>query len=319
MVEVMCYFLHHVITPNLDMRIKYQFVALAWSWWLASGAMAQESPTLRKISETGVISLGFRDNSLPFSFLDKQQRPIGYSIDLCLRVVDAIKTRLKLPGLEIMFRPVNPANRISFMVNNIVDLECGSTTNTAERQKDVAFSLTTFVASSSLVSKHADPVPTLKDLQRRTVVSTAGTTGIKSLAELNQAQRLDMRIISGMDHEESFRLLASDRAAAFAMDDVLLHGLVARARNPADYLIVNTDLSLEPYGLVLRKNDPEFKKVVDEALAELFKSGEIPQIYRKWIWAQIPSNKHPLQMPMSRALRTAIAFPTDSSDAAAYR
>lgn len=301
------------------MRITVQLVVYAWSWWLATGAMAQESPTLRKISETGVVSLGFRDNSLPFSYLDKQQRPIGYSIDLCLRVVDAIKTRLKLPGLEVMFRPVNPANRISFVVNDIVDLECGSTTNTIERQKEVAFSLTTFVAGSSLVSKKADPVQTLKDLHGRTVVSTAGTTCIKTLAELNQAQRLDMRIISGMDHEESFRLLEFDRAAAFAMDDVLVHGLVARARNPADFVIHNTDLSLEPYGLVLRKNDPEFKKVVDEALVQLFKSGEIQQIYRKWFLSPIPPNKIMLQMPMNRALRKAISSPTDSADVADYR
>jgi glutamate/aspartate transport system substrate-binding protein len=301
------------------MRIERQLFVFAWALLLAFGAVAQESPTLRKISETGVISLGFRDNSLPFSYLDKQQRPIGYSIELCLLVVDAIKARLKLPGLEVMFRPVTSANRISFVVNDIVDLECGSTTNTLERQKEVAFSVTTFVASSSVVSKKSDPILSLKDLQRRTVVSTAGTTCIKTLAQANQAQRLDMRIISGMDHEESFRLLEFDRAAAFAMDDVLVHGLVARSRNPADYVIYNTELSLEPYGIVVRKNDPEFKKVVDAALIDLFKYGQIHQIYRKWFLTQIPPNKIKLQLPMSKGLKKAIAFPTDSADPADYR
>lgn len=301
------------------MRIERQLFVFAWALMLACGAAAQESPTLRKISETGVISLGFRDNSLPFSYLDKHQRPIGYSIELCLLVVDAIKTRLKLPGLEVMFRPVTSANRISFVVNDIVDLECGSTTNTLERQKEVAFSVTTFVASSSLVSKKSDPIVNLKDLHRRTVVSTAGTTCIKTLAQANQAQRLDMRIISGMDHEESFRLVEFDRAAAFAMDDVLVHGLVARSRHPADYVIHNTDLSLEPYGIVVRKNDPEFKKVVDAALVDLFKYGEINRIYRKWFLSQIPPNKITLQMPMSKELKKAIAFPTDSADPADYR
>jgi glutamate/aspartate transport system substrate-binding protein len=287
--------------------------------WLAGGAVAQQSPTLRKISETGVISLGFRDNSLPFSFLDKQQRPIGYSIDLCLQVVEAIKIKLKLPGLEIMFRPVTSANRLSFVVNDIVDLECGSTTNTLERQSEVAFSVTTFVASSSLVSKKSDPVSSLKDLQGRTVVSTAGTTCIRALATSNKTQRLNMRIVSGMDHEESFRFLEFDRAAAFAMDDVLVHGLVARTRNPGEYVIHNTDLSLEPYGIVVRKHDPEFKKVVDDALVDLFKFGEINQIYRKWFLSEIAPNKVLLQMPMSRGLKKAIAFPTDSPDPAAYR
>lgn len=292
---------------------------LAGTMALASQALAQESATLRKIKETGIISIGFRDASIPFSYLDKQQRPIGYSIDLCNRVVDAIKNKLKLPGLEVMLRPVTSANRTAFLVNDIIDLECGSTTNNIERQKDVAYSVTTFVASGSLVAKKSSALQSLQELKGMTVASTAGTTTIKALMDANRAHRLEMRIVYGKDHAESFHLVETDRAAAFVMDDVLLHGLVALARDPAAYAIYSTDLSVEPYGLLLRKNDPEFKKIVDEALIELFRSGEIHQIYRKWFLSPIAPTRITLQLPMSAALRKAIAAPTDSGDPAAYR
>ena len=286
---------------------------------IASTAHARESPTLRKIQETGVITVGFRDKSIPFSFLDKQQRPIGYSIDLCQRVVDAIRVKMKLPGLEVLMRPVTSANRISFVVNDIIDLECGSTTNTAERKKDVAFSVTTFVASGSLVSKRSRDIHSLQELRGHTVVSTAGTTYVKGLAESNRKLDLGMSIIAGKGHADSFQLVETDRAAAFAMDDVLLHGLVANTRNPAEYVIYNSELSVEPYGIVLRKDDPEFKRIVDEALSALFRSGDINNIYRKWFLSPIPPNKAELHLPMSNALRKAISFPTDSSDPAQYR
>ncbi|MES2899949.1 MAG: amino acid ABC transporter substrate-binding protein [Pseudomonadota bacterium] len=286
---------------------------------MVTSAHAQHSPTLRKIQETGVITIGFRDKSIPFSFLDRQQRPIGYSIDLCQRVVDAIRVKMNLPGLEVLMRPVTSANRISFVVNDIIDLECGSTTNTAERKKDVAFSVTTFVASGSLVSKRARDIHSLQELRGHTVVSTAGTTYVKGLAESNRKLGLGMSIIAGKGHADSFQLVETDRAAAFAMDDVLLHGLVANTRNPADYVIYNSELSVEPYGIVLRKDDPEFKRIVDEALAALFRSGDINTIYRKWFLSPIPPNRAELHLPMSNALRKAISFPTDSSDPARYR
>jgi len=278
---------------------------------LATHGSAQESPTLRKIAETGVISIGFRDKSIPFSYLDKHQRPTGYSIELCYRIVDAIRTRLKEPGLEVMLRPVTSANRSAFMVNGIVDLECGSTTNTLERQRELAFSVTTFVAATSLVAKKTAGIDSLHALKGSTVVSTAGTTAIKALGETAHAQRLDLHIIPGRDHAEAFSMVEADRAVAFVMDDVLLHGLVAAAKDPGIYAIVATDLPVQPYGIVVRKNDPEFKKLVDEAIVALFRSGEVHQIYRKWF--------APLQLPMSPALKKAIAAPTDSGDPVAYR
>lgn len=301
------------------MRMRKLLLLLFGMTALAGTAAAQESPTLRKIKETGVITLGFRDKSIPFSYLDKQQRPIGYSMDLCNLVVESLKLRLKLPALEVMLRPVTAANRVSFLVNDIIDLECGSTSNTIERQKDVAYSVTTFVASASLVSKKANNIQSLQQLRERTVVSTAGTTTIKALVDMNRVQGLDMRILAGKDHADSFLLVETDRAAAFAMDNGLLHGQVASAPNPADYVIVNTELAVEPYGIVLRKNDPEFKKIVDEAIIEVFRSGEIQQIYRKWFLAPIAPNRITLQLPMSNALKRVIAVPTDSGVPADYR
>lgn len=302
-----------------EIRMNKLLFSIAWMVVLASSAMAQESATLRKIKETGIITIGFRDKSIPFSYLDKQQRPIGYSIDLCDRIVAAIKTRLKLPGLEVMQRPVTSANRIAFIVNDIIDLECGSTSNTVDRQKEVAFSVTTFVSASSLLSKKMHNFQTLQDLKGHTVASTAGTTTLRSLAEWNRKRSLDMRIIVGKDHADAFQLVETDRADAFAMDDVLLHGLAASARHPADYVIHNFDLSVEPYGMVVRKNDPEFKQLVDESIVELFKSGEINQLYRKWFQTPIPPNQIQLQLPMSAKLKRAIATPTDSGNPADYR
>lgn len=294
-------------------------IALCWFASLANDAVAQESPTLRKIKETGIITIGFREKSIPFSYLDRQQRPIGYSLDICHRVVDGVKNKLKLPALEVLFRPVTAANRNSFVINDIVDLECGSTTNTIERQKDVAFSVTTFVSYVSIVSKKSSGLRTVQDLRGQTVVYTAGTTTINVLMEANRTRGLDLRTIAGKDHADSFSLLETDRAAAFVMDDILLRGLVADTRNPADYVIRDSGLSVEPYAIMIRKNDPAFKKVVDDAIVDLFKSGDINQIYRKWFLTPIPSSKVPLQLQMSPILKRVIANPTDSGDLADYR
>lgn len=292
-------------------RITQLLLSVASVVALTAPCAAQESPTLRKIAETGVISIGFRDNSIPFSFLDKQQRPTGYSMELCTHVVDAIRTRLNAPDIEVVLRPVNAATRTAFVVNHIIDLECGSTTNTLERQKEVAFSVTTFVASVSLVSKKAAQINALQDLKGMTVASTAGTTTIKGLEESNRAHRYGMRLITRKDHADAFALVETDRAAAFVMDDVLLYGLVAAAKDPAAFAIAGCDLPVQPYGIVMRKDDPAFKKVVDDAIVELFKTGAIFQIYRKWF--------EPMHLPMSPVLRRAIASPTDSGDPAHYR
>lgn len=282
-------------------------------------ALARESWTLKKIRETGVISLGYREASIPFSYLDDKQRPIGYSMDICHRVVEAVRERLKLRHIEVRFTPVTSANRTPLMVNDIVDLECGTTTNTLERQNSVGFAVTTFVAASRLVSKKAANIRSADDLKGRSVVTTAGTTSMDILQELNRKRGLDMYILAATDHAESFRMVETDRAYAFAMDDILLYGLVANARHPDDFEISEHALSVEPYALMLRKDDTAFKKVVDDAIVGLFRSGEIETIYRKWFQSPIPPKGINLRVPMSSALRKVIATPTDSGDPARYR
>lgn len=287
---------------------------------LACGAaLAQEqSPTLRKIREAGVVSIGYRDTSVPFSYLDDRQRPIGYSIAICDRIVEAVRLRLALPQLERRFVPVNSATRIPLVANGSVDLECGVTTNNVERQKHVAFSITIFVTASRLASKKATPITRVEDLRGKAVVSTVGTTSIKHLQELNTRRGLDVSILASKDDVEAFAMVEKNRAAAFAMDDVLLRGTIAVSRQPDDYVISEEALSVEPYGVMLRKGDPAFKRLVDETITALFRSGEIYNVYRAWFQSPIPPRGVVLDLPMHPALRRAIEQPTDSGDPAVY-
>ncbi len=301
------------------MRLSSFLIACFGIIVLTCDAHAQESLTLKKIKETGIITLGFRDGSMPFSYLDDKQRPIGYSIDLCYYVVDAVKEKLKLQNLEVKLSPVRSANRIPFLTNDIIDLECGTTTNTLERQKLVGFTVTTFVANSGIVSKKALDIRSVNDMRNQAVVSTAGSTHLKILADINRSQDLDMLVLAGKDNVEAFQMVETDRVAAFVMDDVLLHALVASSRSPSDYVISNSGLSVEPYGIGVRKTDPEFKRLADEAIIKLFNSGEINRIYQKWFQSPIPPKQINLKMPMSAALKKVIARPTDSGLAADYK
>src|SRR5688572_4541775 len=231
--------------------------AMAW-------AATTESLTLKKIKETGVLSLGFRESSIPFSYLDDRQQPIGYSMDLCMRVAESIKRRLGLAHLQVKLTRVTSATRLPMIANHMIDLECGTTTNNAERQKQVAFTVTTFVAHSRLASLRSKPMHTLEDLRGRVVVSTAGTTSVAMLVEMNHKLGLDLTLLAGKDHVQSFRKLETRHAEAFAMDDVLLHGLIATSKDPSAYVISTEALSVEPYGIALRRDDPVFKKIVDD-------------------------------------------------------
>ena len=288
---------------------------LAWP----AGAGATESLTLKRIAETGVISIGVRDASVPFSYLDERQRPVGYTMDICMHIVEAVKRRLKLPDLTVKLTPVTSATRIPMLLNLAVDMECGSTTNTAERQETVAFLTTTFIASSRLLSKQSARIDNVEDLRGQAVTSTAGTTSMRHLVALNAARGLQMRILAGRDHAESFRLVDTDRAVAFAMDDVLLYSLAAMTKRPGAYHISTEALSVEPYGIVVRKNDPEFKRLGDEVIVGLFNSGEIGRIYQRWFQSPIPPRQINLKLPMSAPLMKAIVQPTDSGDPAHYR
>lgn len=295
--------------------------ALVLPWlviMLASNAWGQGSATLNKVEQTGIITLGYRVGSVPFSYLDERLNPIGYSMDLCYRIVDAVKTRLKLRHLQVKLIPVTSATRIPMVVNGTVDLECGVTTNTLERQKSESFSVTTFVAVSRLLAKKSSDIQSLSDLQGKSVASTVGTTSIRLLHEVNQSQKLDMKILAGLDDTDSFQMVQTDRAVAYVMDDVLLRSLVAGAKNPADFSIASESLSIEPYGIGMIKGDAVFKQLADDVLIGLFRSGEIHTIYNKWFLSPVPPKGINLQLPMSAALKRAIASPSDSGDPKHY-
>jgi len=285
---------------------------------VAMPAAAQEG-TLKKIKDSGSITIGHRDASLPFSYYDDKQQPIGYSMDLCARIVDAVKAELKMPNLKTNYQLVTSANRIPLMANGTIDLECGSTTNNLARQKEVSFTITHFVTANRWVAKKSANLNKLADLKGKTVVSTAGTTNIKQITELNGQQNLGLNIISANGHPEAFQMVETGRAVAFVMDDILLAGLAAQSRNPGEYAISPEALSVEPYGIMLRKDDPAFKKVVDNAMINTYKSGAINAIYEKWFQKPVPPKNVNLNLPMSDAFKKVVAKPTDSGDPKDYQ
>ncbi len=285
---------------------------------LAASAAAQEG-TLKKIKDGGSITIGHRDASVPFSYYDDKQQPVGYAVDLCLRIVDAVKSELRMPRIDVKYQLVTSANRIPLMANGTIDLECGSTTNNLERQKQVWFTITHFVTANRWVAKKASNIRALPDLKGKTIVSTAGTTNIKQITEINAAQNLGMNIISANGHAEAFQMVETGRAVAFVMDDILLYSLAAQSRSPGDYAISPEALSVEPYGIMLRKDDVAFKKVVDSAMIQTYKSGAIDAIYGKWFLKPIPPKGLNLNVPMSEPFKKVIANPTDSGDPAAYK
>ncbi len=285
---------------------------------VALPAAAQEG-TLKKIKDSGAITIGHRDASLPFSYYDDKQKPIGYAMDLCAKIVDAVKAELKMPNLKTNYQLVTSANRIPLMANGTIDLECGSTTNNVARQEQVWFAMTHFVTANRWVSKKSAKLKSLQDLKGKTVVSTAGTTNIKQITEINAAQNLGINIISANGHPEAFQMVETGRAVAFVMDDILLAGLVAQSRSPKDYEISSVALSLpEPYGIMLRKDDKAFKEVADKALSQVYKSGEINAIYSKWFQKPVPPKDINLELPMSPALKKMMSNPTSSGDPKAY-
>ena len=297
--------------------MKY-LIALLAALAVALPAMAQEG-TLKKIKDAGSITIGHRDASVPFSYYDDKQQPVGYAVDLCMRIVNAVKSNLKMPKLDVKYQLVTSANRIPLMANGTIDLECGSTTNNLERQKTVWFTITHFVTANRWAAKKSAKLNKLADLKGKTIVSTAGTTNIKGMTEINAAQNLGMNILSANGHSESFQMVETGRAVAFAMDDILLYSLVAQARSPKDYAISAEATSVEPYGIMLRKDDVAFKKVVDAAMVNTYKSGAINAIYGKWFQKPVPPKNINLNVPMSAQFKKVVANPTDSGDPAVYK
>jgi glutamate/aspartate transport system substrate-binding protein len=272
-------------------------------------AAAQDSVTLKRIKDKKAIVLGVREASVPFSYLDDKKQYIGYSVDLCMKIVDAVKAELKMPDLKVSLVTVVPSARVQMVMNGDVDLECGSTTNSVERQKMVAFVVTTFFTGTRMLVKTASKIKDYKDLKGKPVVVTSGTTNERAIKNYNLDESLNMRFIHVKDHNEALAALDNGSAAAFPMDDVLLYSMRASAKNPADYAVVGDFLTDEPYGIMIRKDDAPFKKLADGAVTALFKNGDINKIYARWFESPIPPKNINLNMPMNSAQKKNIRSP----------
>jgi glutamate/aspartate transport system substrate-binding protein len=279
---------------------------------LAVPAFAQEAGTLKKLKDNGSITLGIRESSYPLSYLDEKQQPIGYHIDICNRIVDAVKAKLKLPALKVQHQAVTSQNRIPLVANGTVDLECGSTTNNEARQKQVAFAPTTFVTNVRMAVKKSSGIQSLGQLGGKPVATTTGTTSVQLMRAHEKGKGIDFKEVYGKDHADSFLMLETDRAVAFVMDDNLLAGLIATSKAPNAYAIVGEVLSIEPIAIMLRRGDPEFKKLVDDTVKGLMKSGEINKLYARWFMAPIPPKQVNLNFPISELLKFLIDAPSDA-------
>jgi len=286
------------------------FVAAVTCLSIIGAAHAQEASTLAKIKASGAITFGYREASFGFSYLDGGAKPVGYSIDICKRIVEAIKTELKLPAVEIKYQAVTSANRIPLVQNGTVDIECGSTTNLVERQKLVAFSPDIFRYNVRTLVKTDSGIKSIADLQGKTVVTTAGTTSFRLLREADKGRSLEVTQLAGKDHTDSFLLVESGRAQAFVLDDILLAGQIANARNPKDFAIVGESLRTENQSLMFRKDDPEFKAVVDRVVGGMMKSGEMEKLYNRWFMSPIPPKNININYPLNAETKDAFANPS---------
>jgi glutamate/aspartate transport system substrate-binding protein len=281
----------------------------------SQAALAQAAgDTLQKIKETGSITLGYRESSVPFSFLDGQQKPVGISMDLCNAIVDKVKQQLNLPKLEVKQIAVNSSNRIPLVVNGTVDVECGGTANNAARQKQVSFSVATFVSQPMWLARADAKVSKPTDLKGKTIVVTQGSNAVAFARKFNDEQKMELTVIQAKDHGESMLTLDSGRAAAWLEDDILLAGEKANSRNGAAFVLVPSGLDIIYYGLMLKKDDAPFKALVDGVIAGLMKSGEFDKLYKKWYESPIPPRNVNLAFAMSDKLKERIKTPSDKID-----
>ncbi|GAC1354712.1 MAG: amino acid ABC transporter substrate-binding protein [Variovorax sp.] len=280
--------------------------------FVCGAANAQDNDTLRKIKESGTVQIGARDSQIPFSYkLSADSAPIGFTNDICLKIVDAIKARLGLAKLEVRYTILNSTNRIPLLQNGTVDLDCATTTNTTVRQQQVDFAPSHFVTNITAAVKKSSGINSLADLNGKTVSTVSGSTSIQLLRGFRKSGNIDVQEIAGKDTADGFLLLATDRAAAYVLDDVQLAGMIASSTSPADYKILKDVLRQEPYGIMLRKDDPQFKALVDETVTGLMKSGAIDQLYAKWFSSPIPPKNVNLNFPMSDAVRETYRNPNN--------
>jgi glutamate/aspartate transport system substrate-binding protein len=301
---------------------KDLFVALTFAMLVSAHAAADAEEltgTLAKVKELGYITIGHREASIPFSYLDDARRPVGFAMDICGKIVEAVKRELKLDKLEVRYQLVTSPSRIPLMANGTIDLECGNTTNNAERQQQVWYTNTHFLTASRFVSKVDSHIGSISDLKGKTIVAPAGSTNIKQALEFNSRLNLGMTIVPAQDQGEAFLMVETGRAVAFVQDDIVLAGLIANAKDPKAYVISEDAFSRpEPYGVMLRKDDVAFKAVADAATSALYKSPEGAALYAKWFTQPIPPKGANLNIPMSPAMKRAFEKPTDSPDPSTY-
>ncbi len=265
-------------------------------------ATAQATSTLDKVKASGQITLAYRESSIPFSYLDDKAQPVGFGHEICLKIVDEVKKATGRADLKVNLQAVTSANRIPLLQNGTIDIECGSTTNNSARGKQVQFATNYFYTGTKFLVKTGTAVKTIDDLKGKTIVSTTGTTNFQILRNLNEEKKLGMELLGAKDHSESALMVEMGRAVAFGMDDILLYGLRASSQNPATLAVVGEPIQVEPYAIMLRLNDPAFKKLVDDTLAGLMKSGEFAKLYTKWFQSPIPPKGINLNAPMSQEL-----------------
>ncbi|MBB5411433.1 MULTISPECIES: glutamate/aspartate ABC transporter substrate-binding protein [unclassified Paraburkholderia] len=295
--------------------MNWSTVAMLVAATLASpGAFAQDATsTLAKIQRSGVIAIGHRETSVPFSYVDANNEVVGFSQDLCNKVIDAVKAKTKRPDLKVRFIPVTSQNRIPLVQNGTVDLECGVTTNLVARQSQVAFADTFFVATTRLLTRKDSGIKDFPDLAGKTVVTNQGTTSERILRKMNEDKKMNMQIISAKDYGEGRLTLESGRAVAYMMDDVLLAGTRTLTAKPSDWIITGTPQSSEAYGFMLRRDDPEFRKLVDDTLEQVMKGPEIHTMYDRWFIKPVPPKNISFDFPMSDSLKQLYATPNDKA------
>jgi glutamate/aspartate transport system substrate-binding protein len=295
--------------------------AILFAAALAASPVAAEDlgGTLQKIQETKKITLGYQEASVPFSYLDGDQKPVGFALDICLKIVDAVKKQLGTSDIAVDFTPVTSSNRIPLMVNGTIDLHCSATTNNADRQKQVAFTNTHFLSATRFAAKKAAGVNGIDDLKGKSVTAVAGSVNLTQLIKVNTQRNLGINILPAKDQAEGFLMLETDRVQAYVLDDVQLAVAIARSKEPKLYMLSTEAFSKpEPYGIMLRKDDAPFKALADRATAELYQSPEIEVLYKKWLESPTPPNGLNYNVPMSPALRNAFKKPSSSFDPDVY-
>ena len=290
-------------TESTHMKISSSITTALLIAGLVNIAPTASAQTLKKVADSNKITVSYREAAVPFSYLLGSTKAVGFSVELAEAIVDDVRKKVKKPHLAVAYMPVTSQNRIPLLVNGTYDLECGSTTNNSARGKDVSFAISHFYTGTRVLTKKTSGVKNYADLAKKTVASTAGSTNEQVIRKYSAEKNLDMQFVLGKDYDDALQLVENDRATALALDDILLFGLRANSRNPASLEVVGDMLQVEPYGCMLRKDDPEFKKLVDGTIARMMKSGEFTRLYNKWFMAPIPPKGMVLNLPMSEQLR----------------